>query len=150
MWSLAIIYLPCRTHQVLVIDVSTKDVILAETWFNGQSAVVATDQLSDPFLIVTDHTKRQKTDTPGSSSPSSNIYTSNSERYKLPGNSSAPSQHKQTNNAADNFSSVGSSSSNLSRAGSHTNTFGSNPMFASKNNDSEFEAFKMPESLNPH
>ena len=34
---------------------TTTDVDLADTWLNGQSAAGATDQISDPFAIVTDH-----------------------------------------------------------------------------------------------
>ena len=61
-----------------------KDVYLEETWLNDTSAAGATDQLSDPFSIVTDHMKRPRTDTPGSqdSSPSSNIHTSISDGDK--------------------------------------------------------------------
>ena len=44
----------------------TKYVNLEDTWLNGQSASCTKDQLSDPFVIVTDHTKRPRTDTPGS------------------------------------------------------------------------------------
>ena len=44
---------------------TTTDVELADTWLNGQSAEGATDQISDPFAIVTDHAKRPQTDTPG-------------------------------------------------------------------------------------
>ena len=54
---------------------TTKDVNLVENWLNGQSAARATDQLSDPFAILIDHTKRQKMDTPGSSFPISNNHT---------------------------------------------------------------------------
>ena len=36
---------------------TTKDVNLAKTWLNSQYEVVSTDQLSDPFTIVTDNTK---------------------------------------------------------------------------------------------
>ena len=62
---------------------TTTDVDLVDTWLNGQSAAGATDEISDPFAIVTDHAKRPRTDTPGSqlSIPSNNIHTSNSEGY---------------------------------------------------------------------
>ena len=58
---------------------TTKDVNLAKTWLNSQYEVVATDQLSDPFTIVTDNTKCRKTYTQGSSSLINNIHTSISE-----------------------------------------------------------------------
>ena len=129
----------------------TKDVNLADTWLNGQSTVNATDQISDTFVIVTDHTKRQKTDTPGSSPPSINIHTSNSEGDNSPGNSSPTSHHKQINDAAANlFVSVGSFYSNAERTGPHTDIFGSNPTFTFKTRDSEVEAFQMLTRFNPH
>ena len=81
---------------------TTKHINLADTWLNGQSAVGATDQLSDPFAMVNDHIKRRKTDTPGYYSPSSNINISDSEGDNYPGNISSHSQHKHMNNAADN------------------------------------------------
>ena len=130
---------------------TTKDVNLEDTWFNGQFAEVATDQLSDPFAIVTDHTKRPRKNTPVSPSPSKIIHTSNSEGYNSHGMSSLSSKNEQVNQAATNpFASVGSSSSNKVRAGAHTNIFGSNPTFASRNHDSEVEALKIPARLNPH
>ena len=39
---------------------TTKDVNLEDTWLNDQYAACTTDQLSDPFVIVTDHTKTSK------------------------------------------------------------------------------------------
>ena len=73
---------------------TTTDVDLADTWLNGQSTAGATDQLSDPFGILTGHTKRPRTDTPGSqdSSPSSNIHTSISDGDKSHVMISTPSQ----------------------------------------------------------
>ena len=71
-------YLSCMT--------TVKDVNLVETCLNGKSAVGAADQLSDTFAIVTGHTKRRKKDTPGYSSPSSNINISDSEGDNYPWN----------------------------------------------------------------
>ena len=84
---------------------TTTDVDLADTWLNGQSAAGATDQISDPFAIVTDHAKRPRTDTPGSqlSTPSNNIHTSNSEGDNSHGISSGTSQQEQSNQAAANY-----------------------------------------------
>ena len=39
---------------------TTKDVTLAETWLNVPPDMGATDQLSDPFVVVTDHHKNRK------------------------------------------------------------------------------------------
>ena len=71
---------------------TTKDVNLADTWLNGQSAAGATDQISYLFAIVTDNTKRPRTDIPVSqdSSPSSKIHTSISKGDNLHGIISTP------------------------------------------------------------
>ena len=117
---------------------TSNDVNLAGTWLNGQYAVDAMDQISDPFAIVTDHTKHRKTDTRGYSSMSSNIHTSDSEGDNSPGNSSPPSQHNKMNDvAANSFASIGNLFSNVTRAVVHTNNFDSNPTFASKTHNSE-------------
>ena len=121
---------------------TTRDVSLADTWLNGKSVEVAMDKLLDPFAIVTDHTKRPRTNYPGSPSPNKSIHTSNSKGDDSHGITSLSSQHEQVNQAAENsFASVGSSSSNKAVDRSHTDIFGSNPMFASKTHDSELEAF---------
>ena len=64
---------------------TTTDIDLADTWLIGQSAAGATDQISDPFVIVTNHAKRPRTDIPGSqlSTSSNNIHTSNFEGENL-------------------------------------------------------------------
>ena len=67
---------------------TTKYINLADIWLNGQSAEGATDQLSYPFAIVTNHKKRPWTNTPGSPSPSKVIHNSNSEGDNLHGISS--------------------------------------------------------------
>ena len=122
---------------------TTTNVDLDDTWLNGQSAAGATDQISDPFAIVTDHAKRPRTDTPGSqlSTPSNNIHTSNSEGENSHGISSGPSQQEQSNQAAANsFANTRSLSNNQPRAGSHIDTIGSDPA----------EALQMPVRMNPH
>ena len=45
---------------------TSHDVDLADTWLWGQSNKGVSDPLSDPFAIVTEHHKRQKTNTSGS------------------------------------------------------------------------------------
>ena len=115
----------------------TKYVNLEDTWLNGQSSEGDTDQLSDPFTIVTDQKKNLWANTPGSPSLSKSIHTSNSKVDNLHGIRSLYSQHEQVNQAAANsFASVGILSSNKVRSGAHTNIFGSNPTFASKSHDS--------------
>ena len=52
--------------------------------------------------------------------------------------------------AASSFAYVGSSSSNVARYGSQTNTVSSNPTFVSKTNYSSVEDLQMPKRLNPH
>ena len=122
---------------------TTTDVDLADTWLNGQSAAGATDQISDPFAIVTDHAKRPQTDTPGSklSNPSNNIHTSNSEGDTSHGISSRPSQQEQSNQeAANSFANTRSLSNNQPRAGAHIDTIGPDPA----------ESLQMPVRMNPH
>ena len=122
---------------------TTTYVDLADIWLNGKSAAGSTDQLSYPFAIVTDNTKRPRTDTPGSqvSSPSRKIHTSISEGDNSHGISSTPSQQEQSNQAAANyFVNTRSLSSNMARSGSHTDTIGSTPT----------EALQMPARTNPH
>ena len=122
---------------------TTIEVNLADTWLNGQSAANATDHLSYPFTIVTDQTKRPRTDTPESqdSSPRSKIQTSISEGDNSHGISSTPSQQEQSNQAeANSFINTRSLSSNMARSGSHTDTIGSTPI----------EALQMPARTNPH
>ena len=122
---------------------TTTDVDLADTWLNGQSSAGATDQISDPFAIVTDHAKLPRTDTPGSklSTLSNNIHTSNSEGDNLHGIISRPSQQEQSNQAAANsFANTRSLSNNQPRAGSYIDTIGPDPA----------EALQMPVRITPH
>ena len=122
---------------------TTKDVNLADTWLNGHSAACAMDQLSNTFEIVTDHTKRPRMDTPRSqdSSPSSKIHTSISEGDNSHGISSTHSQQEKSNQAEANyFVNTRSWSSNMARAGSHTDTIGS----------TQTETLQIPARMNPH
>ena len=130
---------------------TTKDVNLSDTWLNGQSTEGATNLILHPFTILGDHIKLPWRNTPGSPSSSKSIHNSNSEEDNLHGISLQYSQNEQVNQAAANsFESVGSWSSDKSRAGAHTDIFGSNPTFASKTHDSEVEALKILARLNLH
>ena len=44
---------------------TSQDFDLEDTWLQGKSNKGASDPLSDPFAIVTDHKKLQKTNTLG-------------------------------------------------------------------------------------
>ena len=70
-----------------------KDVGLAYTWLNGQSNVGASDQISDPFVIMKDQHKHKNKNTPGSTPASNKIPILDCEGYNSPGDSSQPSQH---------------------------------------------------------
>ena len=88
---------------------TTKEVNLADTLLNGKSAEGATDHISNSFAIVTDHTKRPRTNTPGYPSPSKSIHTLNSLGDNSHGISSLSSQHEQVNqSAANSLAPVGS------------------------------------------
>ena len=52
---------------------TVKDVDLVDTWLQGQSDKEASDPLLNPFAIVTDHQKRQMTNTSGSASDNKKI-----------------------------------------------------------------------------
>ena len=54
---------------------------LSYTWMQGQSNKGASDLISDTFANVTDHHKRQKTNTSGSASANKDIPISASEGY---------------------------------------------------------------------
>ena len=77
-----------------------KDVNLAGTWLNEKSNVGASDQISDPFEIVTNQHKRQNRNTPGSTPVSNNIPILAFEGDNQPVDSSPPSQNNQMNQDA--------------------------------------------------
>ena len=79
-----------------------KYINLVETWLKGQSNVGVSDQISDPFEIVTDQQKFQNTNTPGSTSVSNKIPILASKGDNLPGDISPPSHHNQINRDASN------------------------------------------------
>ena len=60
----------------------SQDVNLADTWLQFQSNVEASDPISDPFAIDTDHHKRQKTNTSGTAYSNKDIPISASGRAK--------------------------------------------------------------------
>ena len=71
---------------------TAQDVNLADTWLRVQSNEEASDPLSDPFAIVTDRHKHQKTNTSGSASANKDIPVSVSEGDKSHEASSPTSQ----------------------------------------------------------
>ena len=71
---------------------TSQDVNLAYTWLQGQSNKGVSDTLSDPFTIVNDHHKRQKTNTSLSESVNKDIPISVSKAVKLHEASSPTSQ----------------------------------------------------------
>lgn len=128
-----------------------EDVALADTWLNSSSQNVdGKDRLNDPFAIVTDHHRRRKTDTTGTTPPKPN-HTSASE-----GESSSPSQTEHPSEpAANSFATSGRTPSNArngsDRTGAITDTFGdSNPAIDPKSHDYQKESLKMPQRQNPH
>eukprot|EP00957_Ditylum_brightwellii_P200216 15262686-Ditylum_brightwellii.AAC.1 len=59
---------------------TAEDVALADTWLNILSQNVDTkDLLNDPFAIMTDHHKRQKTVTTGTAPPKPTLLASEGE-----------------------------------------------------------------------
>ena len=100
---------------------------MADTPLNSQSNVVASDQLSDSFAIMTDHQKRQKTNNPGFTRACNNIPLLAYKGDNLPGNISTPSPKKQVNQAAANlFTNAGGNFSSV-RYGFKIDIFSSNP-----------------------
>ena len=77
---------------------TAQDVNLADTWLRVQSNEEASDPLSDPFAIVTDRHKHQKTNTSGSASANKDIPVSVSEGDKSHEASSPTSQPMNQNN----------------------------------------------------
>ena len=129
---------------------TAEDVALADTWLNSSSQNVdEKDRLSDPFAIVTDHHKRQKTDTTGTTPPKPN-QTSASE-----GESSSPSQTEHSSETAVNSFATSGRKPSSAQHGSEgtgvlTDTFGdSNPAIDTRSHDYQKESLKMPQRQNP-
>ena len=72
---------------------ASQDVDLADTWLWGQSNVGASDLLSDPFAIVTDHHKHQNKNSSVSDYNNKDISISVSEGDKSHETRSPTSQH---------------------------------------------------------
>ena len=98
---------------------------LGDTWMQDQSNEGASDPLSDPLAIVTDHLKRQNMNTSGYASSNKDIYVSVSEGDKSPKASLPTSQpvNQPAANSLDNYR----IKSNNGRAGVQLYTYNSNP-----------------------
>ena len=131
---------------------TAEDIELADSWISAVADVGADkDQLSDPFAIVTDPTKRRKTEAPGGPKDNPAIQgppISNSERDKTTSETSSQSS-PQTQQAAANQRVAGSPTSNALRAGALRDIFGSNLTSKPNTHDSAVIAMQMPVSLNP-
>jgi hypothetical protein len=129
---------------------TAEDVELADTWLSSSSQNVdGKDRLSDPFAIVTDHHKRRKTETTGTTPPKP------TQTLASEGESSTPSQTEHLSEpAANSFATPGRMPSiakiGSDRTGAHTDTFGdSNPTIDSISHDYQKESLKMPTRQNP-
>ena len=121
---------------------------LSETWLQGQSNKGASDPLSYPFAIVTDHNKRQKTNTSGYYYANKDIPISVSEGEKLHEASLPTSQ--PMNQSADNSFTDSQSTSNNGIAGFKIDTFNSNPYSDPSSQNFDTQSLTMPKNLNPH
>ena len=121
---------------------TAEDVEMADTWLSSSSQnVEEKDRLNDPFAIVTDHHKRQKTDATGTKPPKP-TQTSASEGEKF--------YNSQMNHSSEPAANSFASSSSIDRAGVHIDIFGdSNPAIDSKSHDYQKESLKMPQRQNP-
>ena len=132
---------------------TAEDIELADSWISAvANAGADKDQLSYPFAIVTDPTKRQKTEAPGGSKDKPEIQgppVSDSEEDKTTSRTSLQ-YFLQTQQAAANQRVAGSPSSNALRAGSLRDIFGSNLTSKPNTHDSVVIAMQMPAMLNPY
>ena len=99
---------------------TTKDVFNADTWLSNQKIVDATDQLTDPFLIVPDQHKKQRPQR--RAAKKSNPITEHvvSEGDRLPP-SSPPPHCDLTSHAAANLFDI-NGCANIGRSGAAINT----------------------------
>ena len=132
---------------------TAEDIELADYWLSDVADVGADkDQLFDPFAIVTDPTKRQKTESPGGSKENPTIQgppISDSEGDKTTSGTSSQS-FPQTQQAAANKRVVGSPPSNALQAVALRDIFGSNPTSKPNTHDSEVISMQIPARLNPY
>ena len=118
---------------------TTRYITLADTYLNGPLDMGATDQLQDPFAVVTDHHKSRKTTNHGNPTKQNAEQPAASE-----GDLSPIFQFDNFNQAAANsFVNTSKQSTDIGRAGVQTDIFDSEPT-----TDSDF--LKMPRRLNLH
>ncbi|KAL7524874.1 hypothetical protein ACHAXR_002639, partial [Thalassiosira sp. AJA248-18] len=129
---------------------TAEDVELADTWLNSSSQNVdGKDRLNDPFAIVTDHHKRRKTATTGTTPPKP------TQTLASEGESSTPSQTEHSSEPAANSFATSERMPSIAkngsdRTGAHTDTFGdSNPTIDAISHDYQKESLKMPTRQNP-
>ena len=127
---------------------TAQDVYLAETWLQFQSNEGASDILSYHFNIVTDHHKRQKTNTSGSSSSNKDIPILVSEGVKSH-EASLPTSQTMNQSEANSFASSRSKSNN-GRAGVQIGTYNSTLYRNSSSHDFDTQSLTITKRLNPH
>ena len=132
---------------------TAEDIEFANSWLSSIADVCTDkDQLSNPFAIVTDPSKRRMTEDPGGSKDNPAIQgppISDSEGNKTTSGTSSQS-FPQTQLAAANQRVAGSPSINALREGSLRDIFGSNPTRKPNTHDSTVIAMQMPARLNPY
>ena len=133
---------------------TAEEVELADSWLSAVAKEGANDdQLSDPFAVVTDPTKRRKTiaqggskDIPAEAGPP----ISDSEGDKTTSRSSSQPSMQTHKVATRQGVFARSQSSNNKRAGALRDFFGSDPTGTPRSHDSGVVAMQMPARLNPH
>ena len=115
---------------------------LADTWMRGQYNEGASDPLSYSFTIVTDHNKRQKTNTSGSDSANKEIPISVSEGVKSHEARSPTSQ--PTNPSTANLFTNSQSKPNNFRYRFQIDTYNSNLYSNPSSHDFDTQSSTMP------
>ena len=112
---------------------------MEDTWSNGPPDMGATDHLSDPFVVLTDHHKSRKTTNHGDPTKQNAEQPAASE-----GDRSPLSQSDHLNQAAANsFVNTHKQSTNIGRAGVQNDILDSEPT-------TDSDSLKIPTRLNPH
>ena len=127
---------------------TAQDVDLSETWIRGQYNKGTLDTLSDPFDIVNDHQKYQKTNTSGSTSTNKDIPISVSEGNKLH-DSIWPTSQPMNQFAANSFANY-LSKSNSGRTGVQTGTYNSKRYNDPLSHNFDTQSLTISKRFNPH
>ena len=127
---------------------TAQDVDLEDTWLSKKSNEGRSDPLSDPFAIVTDHHKHQKTNTSGSDSANKDIPIYVSEGVKLH-EASLPTSQPMNQSVYNSFANSRSKSNN-GRAGAQIDTYNSNPYSDPSSQNFDKQYLTMPKRLNTH